>query len=251
MADKDLEILIRTKAELAGAREAEAQLERDIGKARALGQEYGELETRLKRVRAALSAHEEPDGSKTMSGTEWNPSLPRDDFKKREDNGRPDARREMRGGSDGGPGPDGGEGTADAREIIGDAPARSEGGRDLPGRSERSGGFQEAAASSAEAADAGVVEISARPEGGMRGVQAGGAESPGWDGEAAGIAAAAGMANAQQRELLSALTQMLTGMNRSNQQMLDMMVRQNELAKSVQARIAELAGQIANLKNSQ
>lgn len=248
MADKDLEILIRTKAELAGAREAEAQLERDIGKARALGQEYGELETRLKRVRAAMAAHEQPDG-----GALNRPEAAEGGGVHDADDGESDARRrEIRGASGVGPRPDGLEGTEDAREIFGDAPARSEVGWELPGRPERAGEVQEAMASSADdATDGGAAEIPARPEGGVRAVPAGGEESPGWNGEAAGIAAAAGMANAQQREMLNALTQMLAGMNRSNQQILEMMAGQNELAKSLQGRVAELAGQIANLKNSQ
>ena|ERR1700722_15793059 len=53
-SDKSLEILIKTKADLAGAKEAEAQLEQDIAKAKALGEAYEALETRLKSVRKAI-----------------------------------------------------------------------------------------------------------------------------------------------------------------------------------------------------
>jgi hypothetical protein len=55
MADKDLEILIKTEAELSGAKAAEEQLERDINQARALNAVYEDLEARLKRVREAMA----------------------------------------------------------------------------------------------------------------------------------------------------------------------------------------------------
>ena len=55
MADKDLEILIKTEAELSGAQAAEEQLERDIRQAGALNAAYEELESRLKRVREAMA----------------------------------------------------------------------------------------------------------------------------------------------------------------------------------------------------
>ncbi len=55
MPDKDLEILIKTEAELSGAKAAEEQLERDISQARALNAVYEELESRLKRVREAMA----------------------------------------------------------------------------------------------------------------------------------------------------------------------------------------------------
>ncbi len=251
MPDKDLEILIRTKAELAGAKAAEAQLERDIGKAKALGQEYGELEERLKRVRVAMAEPGQPDGGalNDPEAAEGSGGVHDSDA-----GGKPDAgRREIRAASDNGQGPDEGEATGDAREIFNETPARNAPGRELQARPEQSGEFQEAAASSADnAAGAGAAEIPARADGAMPAVRAGGAESPGWNGgEAAGIAAAAGMANAQQREMLNALTQTLAGMNKSNQQILEMMAGQNELAKSLQMRVAELAGQIASLKNNQ
>ncbi len=56
MADKDLEILIKTEAELSGAQAAEEQLERDISQAESLNAAYEELESRLKRVREAMAA---------------------------------------------------------------------------------------------------------------------------------------------------------------------------------------------------
>jgi hypothetical protein len=55
MADKDLEILIKTEAELSGAQAAEEQLERDFSHAEALNAAYEELESRLKRVREAMA----------------------------------------------------------------------------------------------------------------------------------------------------------------------------------------------------
>jgi len=55
MADKDLEILIKTDAELSGAKAAEEQLQRDIDQARTLNAAYEELESRLKRVREAMA----------------------------------------------------------------------------------------------------------------------------------------------------------------------------------------------------
>jgi hypothetical protein len=55
MADKDLEILIKTEAELSGAQAAEEQLERDISQAEALNAVYEELEARLIRVREAMA----------------------------------------------------------------------------------------------------------------------------------------------------------------------------------------------------
>jgi len=55
MPDKDLEILIKTEAELSGAKAAEEQLERDINQARTLNAVYEELESRLKRVREAMA----------------------------------------------------------------------------------------------------------------------------------------------------------------------------------------------------
>lgn len=60
MADdqKNLDILIRTKAELGGAQALEQQLERDIGKAKALGniEELAKLTPQLATVRAAIGS---------------------------------------------------------------------------------------------------------------------------------------------------------------------------------------------------
>lgn len=47
----DLSFKITTSAELAGAKAVEQQLEREIGKAKALGKEYGHLSDQLKRVK--------------------------------------------------------------------------------------------------------------------------------------------------------------------------------------------------------
>ena len=74
MADdaKALEIVIRTTAELEGARAAEAQLERDIAQARLLGNEYAELEAKLRSVRRALAGTEpgagQGDGNTEIDG---------------------------------------------------------------------------------------------------------------------------------------------------------------------------------------
>jgi hypothetical protein len=59
----DLDILIKTEAELAGAKAVEQQLERDIGKAKALGLRYDELEQKLVRVRALMSTATKVDGN--------------------------------------------------------------------------------------------------------------------------------------------------------------------------------------------
>ena len=53
--DKNLEILISTKADLSGAKAAEAQLVQDITRAKTLGEAYDDLETRLKNVRNAIT----------------------------------------------------------------------------------------------------------------------------------------------------------------------------------------------------
>lgn len=50
-----LDIIIRTKAELDGVQALEASLERQIGKAKALGQDYSALEEKLKRVKTVLA----------------------------------------------------------------------------------------------------------------------------------------------------------------------------------------------------
>lgn len=59
----DLDILIKTEAELAGAKAVEQQLERDIGKAKALGLRYDEIEQKLVRVRALMSTATKVDGN--------------------------------------------------------------------------------------------------------------------------------------------------------------------------------------------
>jgi hypothetical protein len=63
MADKDLEILIKTEAELSGAQAAEEQLERDISQAGVLNAAYEELEARLIRVREAMAGLPQVAGS--------------------------------------------------------------------------------------------------------------------------------------------------------------------------------------------
>jgi hypothetical protein len=51
----DLEILIKTRAELSGAQAAAAELERQIGKAKALGEEYGHLVPKLQHAHAEIA----------------------------------------------------------------------------------------------------------------------------------------------------------------------------------------------------
>lgn len=51
----EVKITILTQAELAGAKAVEEQLQRDIGKAKVLGEEYGKLEEKLKRVRTNIA----------------------------------------------------------------------------------------------------------------------------------------------------------------------------------------------------
>ena len=51
--NKTLEILLTTKAELAGAQQLAAQLERQIGQAKALGKDYSDLKKQLDQVNAA------------------------------------------------------------------------------------------------------------------------------------------------------------------------------------------------------
>lgn len=52
----EVEILLKTRAELQGARQLEEQLQRDIGKAKALGKEYADLDAQLKKVQATIAA---------------------------------------------------------------------------------------------------------------------------------------------------------------------------------------------------
>jgi hypothetical protein len=59
----DLDVLIKTEAELAGAKAVEQQLERDIGKAKALGLRYDEIEQKLVRVRALMATATKVDGN--------------------------------------------------------------------------------------------------------------------------------------------------------------------------------------------
>jgi hypothetical protein len=58
MPDNVVEILIKTGAELSGAKAAADALERDIGKAKALGKEYQTLAEKLGRARAVIAEYE-------------------------------------------------------------------------------------------------------------------------------------------------------------------------------------------------
>ncbi|MGA2556767.1 MAG: hypothetical protein ABSG04_10900, partial [Verrucomicrobiota bacterium] len=53
----DFDITIKTPTELAGAAAAAEALERDIGKAKALGQEFGALEAKLASVKTAVKQY--------------------------------------------------------------------------------------------------------------------------------------------------------------------------------------------------
>ena len=57
MADeaRSLDIVIRSKVEMAGAKALEEQLQRDIGKAKALGQAHEDLAAKLKSVQASMA----------------------------------------------------------------------------------------------------------------------------------------------------------------------------------------------------
>ena len=54
--NKTLEFKITTSAELAGAQATAAALEKQIGKAKALGQDYAALSAQLARVKTAIAA---------------------------------------------------------------------------------------------------------------------------------------------------------------------------------------------------
>jgi hypothetical protein len=58
----DIELVFKTRAELQGAKSVEDQLERDIGKAKALGKDFSDLEAQLKRVKSAIAAAGKPEG---------------------------------------------------------------------------------------------------------------------------------------------------------------------------------------------
>ncbi len=62
MADavKSLDIILRTQAELKGAEQLAAQLESQIGKAKALGKDYSELNTQLGKVRDSIKNYAGP-----------------------------------------------------------------------------------------------------------------------------------------------------------------------------------------------
>jgi hypothetical protein len=73
--NQDQRLAIRTPAELAGAKAAEAQLEHDLAQARALGNPSNEFEMRLRSVRAAIAEHHETNaaanaGQLSVTGTD-------------------------------------------------------------------------------------------------------------------------------------------------------------------------------------
>ncbi len=70
-SDRDIVIKIETQANLEGAKAAQAQLERDIAKAQALGKDYSALETKLQRVKKAIADFQQANpgsGSKGWLG---------------------------------------------------------------------------------------------------------------------------------------------------------------------------------------
>lgn len=60
MSENTVDVLFRTRAELQGARQFADELERQIGKAKALGKDYSELEGQLTKVRAAIKSSSGP-----------------------------------------------------------------------------------------------------------------------------------------------------------------------------------------------
>lgn len=55
MAENEVDIVIRTRAELQGARELKKELEQQVGRAKALGENYSDLTQKLHKVSQALS----------------------------------------------------------------------------------------------------------------------------------------------------------------------------------------------------
>ncbi len=58
----EYEILFKTRAELQGARQLSEELQRQIGKLKALGQDASEVEAKLRRVNAAIAGAGKPSG---------------------------------------------------------------------------------------------------------------------------------------------------------------------------------------------
>jgi hypothetical protein len=56
MAENEVDIVIRTRAELEGAKQLEKSLSQQIGQAKALGQNFGELTGKLRQTQAAISS---------------------------------------------------------------------------------------------------------------------------------------------------------------------------------------------------
>src|SRR5205085_9575730 len=54
MPDNEVEIIFKTKAELEGAQRLKTELEQQVGAAKALGKEHGELSEKLEKVNGAL-----------------------------------------------------------------------------------------------------------------------------------------------------------------------------------------------------
>ncbi len=69
-SDRDIVIKIETQANLEGAKAAQAQLERDIAKAQALGKDYSALETKLQRVKKAIADFQQTNPG-TSGGKGW------------------------------------------------------------------------------------------------------------------------------------------------------------------------------------
>lgn len=64
MPDNEVfQVKIITPVELSGAKALEEQLQRDIGKAKALGEDFSQLQTKLKSVQAAIANADIPDAS--------------------------------------------------------------------------------------------------------------------------------------------------------------------------------------------
>ena len=66
----ELEYKIKTSAELAGAEAAADSLERQIGKAKALKQDYSELDAQLKTMRGSIDGYKAATKSETDAADE-------------------------------------------------------------------------------------------------------------------------------------------------------------------------------------
>ena len=74
MADNELTLTIKTKTDLAAAVAARAELEKGIGRAKALGKEYGEMQGQLERVNRGLADYTQRTGDTSYQEVKANVS---------------------------------------------------------------------------------------------------------------------------------------------------------------------------------